>query len=854
MAGPWERYQQQSQEGPWRRYAAQPEPEPQKEQRPGFMEFVNQGIAAGIGAPVDLITGGLNQIPGVEIRDPFGGSASIAGGMSALGIPVADPSIRPEGLGENVAAGLGGAAGGMVPFAGAARAMSGMGGVAGAGGQAMLDPFISAPGRAIATELAAGAGAGAGVDIAQNVAPGNPYAEITAALLGGTAAGVGPTAVSAGVQRLPLVSGATRFVQGEIAPFTDAGAMERARRRMAGLVENPEAASAALDQPTIGGLSPAVQTGERRLMALEQTVRDTDPVFDMLARQQEMDSGQLLREALVAPAEGANSLAARGFFENRVGEGIDSINQSLDAALGQPIGVQRVSTALREQSAPVRQEAYDAAYAQPIDYSSEAGQTLEQLIARAEQAAPGTIGLANRMMAGEGVQSNQIMANVGPDGSVTFQSMPDTRQIDYITRALNQMARSGEGQGALGGQTDIGRILSNLSGQMRSALREANPSYAEALQTAATPIGQRQALLLGQELLSPSLPRDLAQEQLAGMTEPELAFVRQGVRSQIDEVLANVRASLSNPEIGMQQAQQALRQLSAPAVREKISLILPEDAASDLFERIDNASMLLDPRRSGVALFAGARPQEEIRSIFNAPDPARAAAQLVSEAQGNPQALAGVKGAFLDELMQRARTGNYDDTGEPVLSGRALTNALNNNRVMSVANQILSMEERSRLSQIIDEFTRIETAQGRLPSIGSVMEGEPNSLVALIARTIAARQGARAGQGTSGASLLTANFASQRMNRLLEGLTLDRAEKLIREAIAGDRELFQALLAPNGRVTPAQENALANAIARTAVGVGGASQALGGEEENEIAALLGSSAPAPDPVALALTQ
>src|SRR5690606_8699883 len=127
---------------------------------------------------------------------------------------------------------------------------------------------------------------------------------------------------------------------------------------------------------------------------------------------------------------------------------------------------------------------------------------------------------------------------------------------------------------ALGGQTDVGRVMGNLSREIRDSLREANPAYGEALQTAATPIGQRQALLFGQELLNRNVPRDVAAERIAGMSEPELAFVRQGVRSQPDEMLANVRGALTNPDTGAREAQQALAQLSSRAVRDKISLIL----------------------------------------------------------------------------------------------------------------------------------------------------------------------------------------------------------------------------------------------------------------------------------------
>lgn len=815
------------------------------ERRPGFMEFVNQGIAGGLGAPVDLVTAGINAgISGVNtalgteighIEEPFAGQASIARGMSALGVGVADPSVRPEGLMENAAAGVGGAAGGLVPFTGAARIAQGAGGVVGAAGQTVMQPFVNAPVRALGLELAAGAGAGAGMDIAGQLAPDNDYAPLIGAIMGGLVGGAGPYAVGQGVKHLPMVGTATRLVQSEIAPFTHAGAMERAGNRMRNLAENPEAAIDALNAPTIGELSPAVATGDRRLMALEQQVRDTDPVADLIMRQGEAEGGRALRNALVEPAQGVDGMTARNFMDNAVRQEIENIGTTLDTAFGAPMGVDSASTAIRTGSAPARQAAYDAAYAAPIDYASDAGRNLESLIARVEQAAPGTISLANRLMAGEGVQSQHIMANIGQDGSVTFTQMPDTRQIDYITRALNQMAQSGDGMGALGGQTDVGRVMGNLSREIRDSLREANPAYGEALQTAATPIGQRQALLFGQELLNRNVPRDVAAERIAGMSEPELAFVRQGVRSQLDEMLANVRGALTNPDTGAREAQQALAQLSSRAVRDKISLILSPEDAGQFFNQIDNTAAMLDPRRSGVAMFANARSGDEIRSIINSSDPRTATAQLVARAGDDPsgQALPGLKRSFIDELMARARTGNFDEAGEAVLSGRAMQNALNDSRVMSVANGLLSMEERSRLSQIIDELSRMETAQGRLPNIGAVMEGEPNSIVSLMARTIAARTGAHAGRGTSGASLLTAHFASQRMKQILETLTLDHAEALIRQAVTGDRELFQALLTPANQLSRQQESRLADVLTSTAIGTAGGAAGAGMAEPAE---------------------
>lgn len=814
--------------------------------RPGGMSVFNEGIARGLGGPVDMVTGavnagisGVNAVSGSEfghIEDPIGGAGTMRDLFRSIGIDMPEDDYQPEGVMENLVLGTGAAAGGLGPFLGVGKAMQAGTGLTKAAGDAMLQPFASTPVRAVASELAAGAGSGVGVDVADQLAPDNPLAQMAGALVGGAAGGAGTYAATHAAAKMPGISAATRFAQSEFAPFTEAGAMERARNRMANLVEDPEAARAAIAQPTIGNLSPAVSTADTRLMALEQTVRDTDPAVDLRMRQMEAEGADALRQEIVAPANGQDSRTARTFMEGAVQQQVDGVGQSLNQAFGEPSGINTTSTRLRTESAPARRSAYDDAYEAPINYATDAGANLQGLVARVEQTAPGAIALANRLMAGEGLSSHQIKANIADDGSVSFEVLPDTRQLDYITRAMNQMAESGEGQGQFGGQTDLGRVISGLSRNIRTNLKSANPLYANALETAATPMGQRQALLFGQELLKPSLHRDVAAERIADMTGPEVEFVRQGVRAQLDETLANVRATIANPDTGLREAQRALGGMSTRAVRQKVGMILPKEEADAFFAELDAVTGMIDPSRSGVALVASARPGEEIKSLLNAPDPGAAAVQLIEQAGTDPtgNTLSGIKGGFLDELMTRARSG-FDDQGEALLSGRAMQNALSDKRMMAVGNAVLSVEERSRLSSIVEELTKLETARGRLPSVGKVMEGEPNSLVSMFARTIAARLGAHAGRGTSGASLLTANIASQRMKRLLETLTLDKAEALIRQAVAGDKELFDALLTPADRITPKQEGYLANILSNrgpgTAAGTVGGGNAAMDEEQ-----------------------
>lgn len=310
------------------------------------------------------------------------------------------------------------------------------------------------------------------------------------------------------------------------------------------------------------------------------------------------DAGPALRSVLDTSIQraGPGATAAREAIEARASQANVDVTRALDETLGTPQGITATTTATRRGTQAARGDAYDRAYATPISYASPAGQQIEALIPRVPH---GVIELANRMMRAEGVQSAQIMARVGDDGAVQFMRMPDVRQLDYITRALNQAARSGEGQGALGGMTDIGRIYSNLSREIRDATRTAAPAYDEALRTAAQPIRQIEALKTGGGLLSPSTTRDAAREELAGLTGPELAAVRQGVRSHIDDVVANVRAIVSDPNLDAREVSKALGDLSSRAARDKLAMIVDDPAqANRLFATLGQATRALELRAS----------------------------------------------------------------------------------------------------------------------------------------------------------------------------------------------------------------------------------------------------------------
>lgn len=291
---------------------------------------------------------------------------------------------------------------------------------------------------------------------------------------------------------------------------------------------------------------------------------------------------------------GPGARLARERIQGRVARDSAALTGALDNALGQPQGVNAARAAIREGTATARQEAYEAAYAAPIDYASDVGRRIEEIVRNRVPAS--AIQRANQLMRAEGAQSQQIAARVADDGTVTFERLPDVRQIDYITRALNDVAEAGEGAGAMGGMSALGRVYANLSRELRSSLRQAVPEYGKALEVAADPIRRSQAVKLGSQILSPRMTRDEVAEAVSGMTGPERDALAQGVRSQIDDLMARVTRTIGDDDMAAREAIAALRNLSSRANREKLAVALGEERVAPMLQEIDRAAQSFNIR------------------------------------------------------------------------------------------------------------------------------------------------------------------------------------------------------------------------------------------------------------------
>lgn len=349
---------------------------------------------------------------------------------------------------------------------------------------------------------------------------------------------------------------------------------------------------------------PAGQAGLSRpaFGMMQSTLADDVAMGGGVPRLRQGGPGAMLADAgpgsagmldAVAQIPGGRQVALPA-VQARATQANQAIGGALDDALGPARGIASTERGLRQGTAAARSSAYDAAYRQPINYASDIGREIEAVVSRRVPRA--AINRANSLIRAEGGGTPQILVSAADDGSVAFRELPNVQQIDYITRALNDVASAADGLGTLGGVSNVGRVYRGLSRDLRGLLREAVPEYATALDTAAQPIAARNALQTGSRLLSRGITRDEAAEMLSGLSVAERQYVAQGVRSQIDDSLANVRRTLTDPNMDARQAVQAVKDLSSAASRDKLRLVLGDEAAAGLFREVDQATMALDLR------------------------------------------------------------------------------------------------------------------------------------------------------------------------------------------------------------------------------------------------------------------
>jgi len=820
----------------------------------GVFPQLNAGIAGTLGAPVDLVNIGLDQV-GLGSDYPIGGSQNLSDlGNMAFG-QGSFATGAPIGSAETFARGSGEAAGAVIPMLGAAGLISKGSGVAAGVAGDIAAPLASAPLRAFTAEAMAGGGAAVGADMARESDSG-VLGEVLSGLAGGLAAGVAPgasvTAIKAAARQLPGVSLAGRGLQAAVAPFTEAGSLEIARRRVQSLsadtVEQasrleavPESFSDA-ERAAVESMTPAQRTGDPRLMSLERTVLNADAALSDEFGARTAETSALLRRAFTEGADGATPRDAVSFIRGRrdyyigllqqrvaqaedlarqkvaaLDSGQDSATLSmamrdeLSAALGQARVMEKEIWDLVPLDTPVKTDALQAAWrAIDADTAEALRGRIPQVAARILDRQGGVIGNVNEV---HGLYS-ELGAVIRREAD-----RPDGGQTIRFAKILQDAAL--EDLGAISPQTEVGRLVDNalaFSLELNQTFRQG--TVGRILRS--TNIGGS---------VPPEMTLDISVGRRGIVSAVAVNDIRRaaGSNGNADDAIQNYIKNrfqdyaITDGELNLNRAQTFMRNNSElldkyPGLQ--VEMVGAQQSAARAAARGENVAQIAgdvsNPRNSSVAAFTEANRGGEIASIFKAEDPVNAASQVYAQAirDETGQAIRGYKNGLVDYLLNGSTGGGMmggpiDEAGQAIISGRRLLANMGEESTQKILQEAFSSDELLRMRRIAAEMARVERSVGSLPNVGdrAITDG-PSRIISFVLETVAARKGAQLGAGTSGASLKTSSAAVGRVKAILQGLTEGRATALLRDAIQ-DPDLFRALMVPPNAAT-AEANRFAN--------------------------------------------
>lgn len=292
-------------------------------------------------------------------------------------------------------------------------------------------------------------------------------------------------------------------------------------------------------------------------------------------------SAQLLDTSVqtsgVAARIGRDAVEARATAANTRLKGV------MDTILGEPEGVKSAAKDVASRTSKIRSMAYDRAYSSAINYADDTGRAIEDVLQRIDPATlKSAVSEANDAMRAAGIKNMQIMAEIGKNGEVVFREMPNVQQLDEIKKALGAIGRSEVDQ--FGRATGKGIRANKLAGELKDAVGNAVPTYKTAVKLGGDKIAEDQALDLGRKLLLPSTTRETVRNAMGEASKEAKAAARKGLRSYIDDTLANVKRTITDPNIDAREASKAVKDLSSRANVEKVTEVLVQGPSRCLIQ------------------------------------------------------------------------------------------------------------------------------------------------------------------------------------------------------------------------------------------------------------------------------
>lgn len=716
-------------------------------------------------------------------------------------------------------------------------------------------PKMTAAGELAASATSAGAG-----EVARGLTD-DPTTIALAELAGGFVLPVGVTVATSGPAGM-----VARQIKKHVTPMTEAGARPRAEERVQGLAADPAASAERIGQ--YPNLSPARQTGDPRLLGLEQRYLQDNPAADLAYTENlKARRTQLGEEAKDFGGDTERVRATAAASRKRV---IDKANQR--AALAAQDAERRIAEldtgADPRQSSTIVRETLENSLTEARAAEREIWRTLDMnapaRVDNTQAAIDGIIAERSRLVGLDDLNSvpelRRLMGELQVDAKLREQLVqagllrPD--QQDIPVELLAQLRAQGVIETPTYTLKDLEALRSSLLRQARDAGSGLAPDRQKARLLSHIANGDPDAGM-------PGLIDDMKATGVDGVEEA-FAFSRQlndrFTRGEVGKILRYEAAGGQgvspettmqrvvmgeNPGRGIDQMMQASPEAGAQIQNWLKSTYLEAVVPGGKFDPGAHQRFMKDMRRRGVfdrfpeleqqfnqaatatdkaaalgeraaragtsqngrarvTLYLDADPGTEMDRLLQVKNPATYARSLVRRLKGDRLAQQGAKTEFVDSVL-RSSYRNDEELGQ-VITGKTFRQRLSEmNRNGTMDALGFTPAEKQRLAKIADELVLIDRKPGQMPP--ALVEDGPSAIASIVARVAGARVGGQMG-GNMGGSIQAANIWSRKMEQALQLITKDRAAQLIADA-QSDPELYRSLLVNASSPIQVQEQAAA---------------------------------------------
>lgn len=763
--------------------------------------FAAKGFARGLGGLADFV----NPFDKPHALNPFKdgtGSAvdTLERGFEGVGVKV--PQREPEGIAENFAFGSGNAASYLLPFQATARAVRGVGGLIGSVADDAVRAMSGPAG--IAGEVISGGSGRASGEVAE--AAGAPDWAQTAAEIGGGI--TGGLAGTLGAQTWPRVAGAAyKAGKRTVAPFTKSGAEEVARRHVQALVggeDNARAIGKLISPDNPLGLTPAQQTGDRGMLALQRQAAADDP--NVARRLDEMAAAS--RDAAPGAMTGAfgKSSDARNFLadlQSTIKARLQGhVKKAIDDAAAATPKAGRSQMDSSEIVASRLRDAYDAAKADEDALWGAVNKGLMVRPAATAQSANDTV--VNTVWAQQGDVPVVVRRMMEQEGAP--QSVEEMLGLYSELRRVAREAASGPAPNknrerlANAVAESVMKDLDTVDGANVKAAVQYTREMHEMFSQGAVGKLMRRTVQSDEQI-----PPQLTLDRTIGTGGNAGAVAGRDIRAAADEYLPETGAvdgALSDYTVSRYNEAafgrdgtfrrgraEAFAEDNAQLFRDMPSLgrsvndsIDAQNRAGRMAETAKSAASRVDAK-TPASVFVNGQESQAVSRILQSGDPIRTTRALVAAASKDKsgKALAGLKGSFSDYVVRNG------------LSGTKAEDLLNDADFLASARLVFDPAELNNLRFIAGQVSKLNNSATAAADFGAL--SDTRNILEMVARVAGAKAGAKAAGagGDAGVSLQAASLGASRAQKWLGRLTNDRAQQLMRDAVT-DSELMRTLM------------------------------------------------------------